>query len=901
MRRHPVTIANYFVKTVLFVLLLLFMLAGNVQYDLWKRHKASPGEPISIPLFYVATGVDAVIFIGNSFAALIDYALLKDMAPPKKSRLSTIELQLEKGSLKKLVSDLPASAKKQYYRARLKYPDGRWRRIKYRLRGRSPWHWLPEKPSLRLKLKKSHPISLQRHINLINPEDRPMIANPFGDELARKIGVLTHRNQIVRVFINGRYFGVYHMTTREDESMLRLNRRMPGPLFRGNLVGPRWRAKQFETAGETEILKSIQPLENMVEAMYLPLGPERFERLWRHLDRDKMARWLTAMNIAGSIHTDYYHNHLYYFDPTTGLIEPGVEDIMGHGAITYPDRGERLTQAWRPKFRIPLNERMSPMLDAVLRDPRFLHRRNQLLYSALAGVASIKNQHRRLDRMFTDMDPDVRTDLHKGALQFSPADWFRFPYSNSQYDESKRHLYAWIENRNAFIARKLTQTSVRVTVAQNGASSRTRLLIEVNGNAAVSFDSGALKGAVNGDTRFDGTFARVLTAPELLYPGLSESPDGDDPTEGDRFPEHFLAPDQQRYLLEVDGDQLPALKRAFQHALTGKPIEPEIDYVDTIDPKAVKYNEVSVHIWRFPAEPEGDVVLGPGVVELNETLNVAPKQRLVVRPGTRLRLGKGVSIASRGRVSMVGTAAQPIVVERLNPDEPWGVIAIQGSKAEGSRIAHARIQGGSRATLFNIRYSGMVSVHWAGGFRMEDSMLANNVEGDDTLRVVHSQAALKRVKVSDCFGDCVDFDYTDGTIDKVRIARAGNDGLDFMTSKVTITDTAIDGAGDKGVSAGEASELTLRRMTVRRAKLGVAVKDKSVVTFDNGLIKDNAIGVDIYAKNWRYGGPGRAVLKGTRLVNNKTDIRIAKNGLAELRDSGQKLNIAGNGQFRHVN
>ena len=145
----------------------------------------------------------------------------------------------------------------------------------------------------------------------------------------------------------------------------------------------------------------------------------------------------------------------------------------------------------------------------------------------------------------------------------------------------------------------------------------------------------------------------------------------------------------------------------------------------------------------------------------------------------------------------------------------------------------------------------MVSVHWAGDFCLRNSWLGQNVQGDDTLHVAHTNVTIRDSDFSDCFGDCIDFDYASGSIVGVKIQNAGNDGLDFMTSQVDVIETSIDGAVDKGVSTGEGSEISLSELSIHNAQTGIGVKDQSrVVVRDSSLVK-NFVAVDVYAKNWR--------------------------------------------------
>ena len=250
---------------------------------------------------------------------------------PEDSALPTIHLRLERETLERMAANLPHSAKERFYAASLLYPDTGWRRIRYRFRGRSPWHWMPDKPSLRLRLPRDEPIGLQRHINLVNPEDRAMIGNYIADELGRRLGVLSLDTQFVRLFVNGDYFGVYHQTMREDENMLLPQGRIPGPLFVGDNLQDPWAANQFEVSGATDLLKSVDPLQPMIEAMYQAHGPARFETLWSILSFEQYARWLASYALMSSTAADNFHNHLLYFDPRLGLLEPLVVDAGGHG------------------------------------------------------------------------------------------------------------------------------------------------------------------------------------------------------------------------------------------------------------------------------------------------------------------------------------------------------------------------------------------------------------------------------------------------------------------------------------------------------------------------------------------------------------------------------------------
>ncbi len=853
------------------------------------------------PLFATMTGLvfDSAVMSVNALRAAFDQE-----TPPQKSELESVHLRVKRNSLKELAGDLPESAKSAYRRAWLRYPDGKWRAIRYRFRGRNIWHWMPEKPSLRLKVSRQRPIDLQRHINLVNPEDRMMVANPLGERLASELGVLTHRTRPVRLFINNVYFGVYHWSTREDESLLRAQSRIPGPIYIGDRLRERWVAEDFERAGDVSSLSHIDPIRNLVSAIYLAPGSQRQTALWRILSFEKFARYVAVSNLVGSTHTDYHHNNLFYFDPAAGRIEPVISDINGHGML---DSAPTAAHEWRPNepdHTKPINEKITPLLDAALRNPKFYHRRNQILHEALNGIGSAQSQERLLEAYFRKMAPDILADRRKAALQLTHAGYFRVPYSNNQFIESKDTLSRWIERRNRFLESTLSNATVRATVATKPENGLLHLVVEVDGNAAAVFDPNAVPGAISADRKFTGSPLQRVGGPILLYPGLTEDRAFNHPlTAVFRSPKHYLRPAGQRYLFGIkprpgiDFESVRSkLLGAFKHALTGQPLIPAIESVPKIDGRAVKYNTVSVHAWRLGEEATGTKVLGPGIVDLKQDLVISSRQTLKIVAGTTVRLGAGVSIISRGHVALLGTAERPIVLKRRDKAAPWGSFVVQGAQSRGSRIEHARISGGSLATRFNVKYSGMVSVHWSPDFVLADSIIEGNILSDDTLHVVHGNMELRRTLVRNCFADCIDLDYVKATVEDLKLLRAGNDGIDFMASQATLSRIEIDQAEDKGISAGEGSLLTVGTLSIKNANIGIAAKDTSRVVVSDADFADNTIALSSFAKNWRYGAPGTMTVKRTRFVGNDVNLQAVDGATVEFIDQPVPAKVAGGGR-----
>ncbi len=825
---------------------------------------------------------DSSLMVIGAFDASLNNTQIR-----KESKLKDIHLKIEPNAIKSMASNLPDSAKSKYYKGKLLYPDGSWKKISLRFRGRNIWHWSPDKPSLRLKLSRSSPIDLQRHINLVNPEDITMTANYYSELLSNQLEVLTHKTEMVRLFIENKFFGVYQMTTREDENMLRINGRIPGPIFIGDRLGKIWKSEQFKIKGDFAKFKDVDPISKVIEAIYDPPSPERYLKLWRYLDREKMSRWIAMLNLSGGIHTDYVHNHSYYFDPTKGKLEPLTSDILGLGTLLYPGARDRLTKPYKPDYTLPINEKLHPLLDVALRDPKFYDLRNQVLYKALLGIASTNSQQNLMSSIYNKIDQDVKADRRKAFVMETFAGFFRMPYGNWQYEEGKRDALNWVEKRNLFIMSELEKSNVLVQISKNRLKD-TLVQITIDGHAAAEIDFTRFSSAIiSKDKSLNGNFQTIDKTALRIYPGLKEVDDFYyEQLKDRRVPKHYLFPGKQHYLFSFSGVSKLEIKKklssAFTNAVTKAQIFPEIILVNNIDPNIIKYNSISQHSWTFPTKKLTDIVLGPGVVNVLQTIKSNYGQIVRIVPGTTLRMAPNVSILARGPLKMEGKSEKPIEIERLNPKKKWGVIVAQGKLSSGSRIKNAKIIGGSSSKLINVNYSGMVSFYWSDDIKIESSYIGGNTLGDDTLHIVHSDVVLENVELSDCFGDCIDLDYSKLVVDDLRIRNAGNDGMDFMTSQANVKNTRISNIKDKGISGGENSKLNFLNLSISNSNIGIAAKDKSTVNIRNTQLELNEVGIDSYKKNWRYGGAGHVKAYNTKWNDNSLDIRVLDGGFVEI-------------------
>ena len=411
------------------------------------------------------------------------------------------------------------------------------------------------------------------------------------------------------------------------------------------------------------------------------------------------------------------------------------------------------------------------------------------------------------------------------------------------------------------------------------------LLIAVTGHSGAHLQLGKFRQA-EFFAVIGGKVAGRLAGDVRFYPAVDEVPGG-----GYRFfrkmADYTLQPGRQLYHLKVrttDAEEtLSALGGAFTNAVTGRSVAPKVIRSAALERGQTSVAGQSMHVWDLSKRDSRITTLGPGRVVLRDDLILNEADTLRVEAGTDLLLGPGVSIASKGPVHFEGSADLSIQVQRLDPKHPWGAIVVHGAATRSSTIRHTRFSGGSQDELFNVAYTGMVSIHGSDDIHIENSVFENNLLSDDLLHIVYGTALLSSLDMRDCFADCIDFDYVDSRITALSIERAGNDGLDLMTSEVHLNQLAIDGVGDKGISIGEKSRVVVRGAEIRHALTGIAVKDASSLHLHDVVLERNELAIDVFSKNWRYGGPGLVEMVGTQFSQNQIDIGVEEGGTVVAR------------------
>ena len=733
--------------------------------------------------------------------------------------------------------------------------------VRVRRRGDSSGHWLGPKKSFTLRTSRTRFFNGFRSLAFTSKQVLQQLAS---HRIAVEFDLLVPYMTAAPVFANDQFYGIYRVAEPVDESFLRSHSRVPGNIFR---LDARSRQETFRGLDGRGFLNpylwdrvaengvpGVEPTAALFEFVEAINGSTLQDhlRLMNLVDRDEIARFVAAQLVVGDLwHMDEFHNQFWYEDPSTGTLHPIVWDLglMDIGSMPY---------------------RLNAFLRAALRDP--------FLVDAVLEYVQARISDGSVERAAASAR--VLDDRYRPHFEYD-RERFRALGSTLMLEIGSADSVEALVAKNI---ETLGEWIADAPTAFHAAPQRPDLMIlDFETRGLVGSDLTALElGPRPASMRLFADYNRngVLDVEDPPMPGRTRAaPDGgvrfelDSPLEllpGWRTADRGIKPGRVHYRLFLSvpsGDlSADAVWPELVNRRTGEPSE--VLEWSAGSPVAPGY---SWSPWQFPVnEPRTRTLRGD--VRLTEDLQIRENERLVIEPGTNLRLDPDVSILASGRVTARGSADRPIRFGPTDELQPWGTLALQGGGADGSLFEHVEFRGGGGEIVGRVVYKGMVTIHRARDVRFLSVTFADNLRSDDALNVVHGDVSLEECTFSNANMDAVDYDYSTGLISGCRFTGPRNDAIDLMTSTPMIVNNDISACGDKGISIGERSAPLIFNNRITNCLRAVEVKDRSEPVLLDNRFEGNDVAVLQQVKNWRYRGGGWAKLGGSQMVSNRVDV-----------------------------
>ncbi len=295
-------------------------------YTFGVRYNPAPIEP---PLsFYINYEIDLFL-----------HKLKVTIFEAKQTKLPEINLFIPHSEIAKLEQHMPQSGF-SYVKARMLL-NNKLVKAKVKYRGDFLYHWAWDKKSIRVKLNKNKLYDGLRAFNLQAPKQPEQLNNYLGLRLAKLLGLIAPDSKLVQVNINNENKGIHVLIEQLKEATLRRNNRMPGDIYRGEIVGK----DAFKDSGENSLFDSpyiwdkmainnhypddsIKPLIKLISIIKNKDNLNSQKELSELMDMDAWATFSLFETLTQSNHYSADHNWRLYYDPWKQKIVPIIWDPM---------------------------------------------------------------------------------------------------------------------------------------------------------------------------------------------------------------------------------------------------------------------------------------------------------------------------------------------------------------------------------------------------------------------------------------------------------------------------------------------------------------------------------------------------------------------------------------------
>ncbi len=716
--------------------------------------------------------------------------------------------------------------------------------VEVRLKGDWLDHLEGRKWSFRVKVKKQNTWKGMRAFSLQTPLSRDFLNEYVAHELYDKSDMLTTRYGFVPVTLNGTSLGIYAWEEHFDKQLIESSNRREGPIlkFEESLF---WTSQKvfiqdtqyfrlpFLEAADVVPFKLNRTLADSTLSSGFSTGLNLMNQnrlglknVSEIFDVKSLASYYALIDLTRGFHGLAWHNQRHYYNPVLCRLEPIFFDAYTEAGVV-----EHTEKAIAGMFNIDTNARN-------LFETLFWMRTYQ-------DSVFLKHYISKLEEVSDPLwindflqEKNVEISRYEGLIQKEFIDY--------KYDRG-----FLLEN-----AKKIRQLLPEY-----------KNLVENNPDYA-SFDPLGINYrpyTKNYDSRFPTSYVNAY---------LQDSVASEYQVKLDNF-----------YPLEIEvigyGANENIMDKRFAVASVVGPFERVFPVTEVFNvPHGNKYVffRVSGHDERFATPilpyraaqnftPEQELFSGAGVPDVpfikidqnkilvsggkhvvNEPLIIPAGYDLVFEAGCEIDFLNGSFLISKSPVTMNGTRDNPIRI--ISSD----------SSANGFTV----LQAEGHSYLNFVEFSGLNTLSYKGwtltgavnfyesNVDINEVLFTGNV-CEDALNTIRSEFKVMNSTFTNIFGDAFDSDFCTGLVEKVNFDNIGNDAIDFSGSVVDIRDCLITKAGDKGVSAGEGSSLTVSGTRVEGANIGFASKDNSAIDLDNCTANQINYGLLAFQKKPEYG------------------------------------------------
>ncbi|RMF58475.1 MAG: hypothetical protein D6748_08630 [Calditrichaeota bacterium] len=726
-----------------------------------------------------------------------------------------------------------------YVPAKIRYGDKTYR-VKLRLKGDLSDHWRGDKWSLRIILKGKNTLWGMKRFSIQDPGTRGYIYEWLYHRIMRMEGIIALRYNFINVTINGKEKGLYALEEHFGKRLIEHNRLREGPIIRFN-ESFAWAElatqdhlnvweRKLRSGSGSYFSSNIDGFQSTrwsqdstlnkiyLKALYLLEAFRRGEKTTSEVfDIPKLAKFFALSDLLGATHgVANWTNVRFYYNPITSRLEPIAFD--GYDRTIEPIQSTLSTIA----LNSDLNTTNDYYLQTFFQDTAFY----QAYLKELYRVSRVSY----LDSILTALNDEIQSQL---AILYREYPEFNFS-SKFFYNNQKiiRSIIHPVKTINAYL-KNIDSNSLTIEVA-NIQSLPVYLHYISDGNKLF----------------FPLERNLYLKGKPLLSPL--------------QFKEvTFLIPENFHSLKD-------SLTLSYSFLRDGniyqEKIYPHPSYINNLVTNDAIHDSPNVSHFSFLLvdEKTKTIWIKPGVWEISEDL-IIPKGYIVeATENTILNLKNSSSIISYSPLHWVGSRENPIIIESVEKSAQ-GMIVLNTHSP--NHLEHVIFKNLSAPHKRNWELSGAVTFYESPTNLINVQII--NPHSEDGLNIVRSDFTIENTLFKNTLSDAFDADFTSGTIKNSFFIDCGNDAIDVSGSIVSLENINIINAGDKGLSAGEKSMVTAKKIIIKDSEIALASKDLSELIVKDVKIVNCKVGYTAFQKKPEF---GPASIKGVKISLDNTQV-----------------------------
>ncbi|MDC1209582.1 right-handed parallel beta-helix repeat-containing protein, partial [Pseudomonadota bacterium] len=168
---------------------------------------------------------------------------------------------------------------------------------------------------------------------------------------------------------------------------------------------------------------------------------------------------------------------------------------------------------------------------------------------------------------------------------------------------------------------------------------------------------------------------------------------------------------------------------------------------------------------------------------------------------------------------------------------------------KGVNLGYTKVPG-SRASEYGL--TGCVTFNDI--FLESLKIFLEDAKCEDAVHFVRARGNIQNITIKKASSDAIDADFSKLDFQNLNIFDAGNDCVDFSGGNYKITNLEFSNCGDKGISAGENSEVFISNGQIKNALIGIVAKDSSKIVVDKIKLLNVGVCLATYNKKQEFGG-----------------------------------------------